>query len=108
MVQLEGLAFLLAGLGTVLVLAAIASLVLLRRRSPVVVASGPSYAMLQALGGSVWVMSTIIFNGHFSAYNPREVSLPTCFFWRCKGRSGTPQCSAPSPTSPAAALRQTG
>lgn len=80
----ETLAFWLAGSGGVLVCLVLAALIVARRRSPIVVASGPSYAVLQAAGGCVWMISTLVFNGHISGYNPRDISLPTCFFWRCE------------------------
>jgi hypothetical protein len=82
--QSEALAFWLAGSGGVLVCLLLACLVVARRRSPIIVAAGPSYGVLQAVGGSVWIISTFVFNGHIEGYSPRTVSLPTCFFWRCK------------------------
>ncbi len=80
----EGLPFVLAASIGVLICAAVIILVVRQRRHAILVASGPTYAVLQAVGGIVWMCSTVIFNGHIQGYSPREVALPTCFFWRCE------------------------
>lgn len=82
----ESLSFLLAGVGVVLFCGAVSVAVHRRRRHAIMVAAGPEYAAIQAAGGAVWVLSTVVFNDHIAGYSPRATSLPTCFFWRCACR----------------------